>query len=390
MQDILDADIVRLTNTILNDAINNGASDLHLEPYEKFYRVRLRINGTLTQHSQLPFYLANRLTTRIKVLAQLDISERRLPQDGHFRIRIQQHHYVDLRVSSCPTIHGEKIVLRILDPTTLQFAIDQLGFEPFQKEMYLRHINKQQGMILVTGPTGSGKTVSLYSALKILNVTQVNISTIEDPVEINLPGINQVNINSKSGLEFATVLRCMLRQDPDIIMIGEIRDLETAQIAIKAAQTGHLVLSTLHTNTAVDVLSRLISMGIPAYNLASSLSLIISQRLCRILCKNCKIKVLLPPAKLLELGFSAEELQQQDLTIFTNNGCEQCHDGYNGRTGIYEMLEITPEIRQIILADGNFLDIAKYSAAQGNWTLSQAAFNKVRAGIISYYEAVNI
>lgn len=384
MQDILDADIVHLTNKILNDAIHSGASDLHIEPYEKYFRIRLRVDGILSEHSQLSLYLANRITTRIKVLSQLDISERRLPQDGRFRMSIQQHHHVDMRVSSCPTIHGEKIVLRILNSETLQLEINQLGFEPFQETIYLRHINKQEGMILVTGPTGSGKTVSLYSALKILNVTQLNVATVEDPVEINLPGVNQVNINSKYGLEFSTILRSLLRQDPDVIMVGEIRDLETAQIAIKAAQTGHLVLSTLHTNTAADVLSRMVSIGIPSYNVASSISLIISQRLCRVLCHNCKVKTLLSQSQLLELGL--QYLQQQTINVFAAKGCEQCQDGYFGRTGIYEILEITPEIRQLIISNGNSLDIAKYSATQGNWDLRKAAVNKLISGITSLQE----
>jgi type IV pilus assembly protein PilB len=383
-----DAPIVRFVNKMLLDAINTGVSDIHFEPYEKNYRVRYRLDGVLREHARPPVNLSNRLATRLKVMAQLDISERRLPQDGRFKMRLTKQRYIDFRVSSCPTLYGEKIVMRILDPTSAQMGIDSLGYEPFQKEIFLRNIWHAQGMVLATGPTGSGKTVSLYTALNILNIPEHNISTAEDPVEINMPGINQVNVNVKAGLDFSSALRAFLRQDPDIIMVGEIRDLETAEIAIKAAQTGHMVLSTLHTNTAADVLSRLVNMGIPAYNVATSVSLIIAQRLCRLLCPRCKRELKLPKPALLELGFKEQEIDSGELTIYEAVGCHHCQEGYKGRTGIYETMEVSKEIGQIIMNGGNALDIAKQSVAEGNWTLREAGLNKIRKGMTTLDEVM--
>lgn len=383
-----DAPIVRFVNKMLLDAINTGVSDIHFEPYEKNYRVRYRLDGVLREHARPPVNLSNRLATRLKVMAQLDISERRLPQDGRFKMRLTKQRYIDFRVSSCPTLYGEKIVMRILDPSSAQMGIDSLGYEPFQKEIFLRNIWHSQGMVLATGPTGSGKTVSLYTALNILNIPEHNISTAEDPVEINMPGINQVNVNVKAGLDFSSALRAFLRQDPDIIMVGEIRDLETAEIAIKAAQTGHMVLSTLHTNTAADVLSRLVNMGIPAFNVATSVSLIIAQRLCRLLCPRCKRELKLPKPALLELGFKEQEIDSGELTIYEAVGCHHCQDGYKGRTGIYETMEVSKDIGQLIMNGGNAMDIAKQSVAEGNWTLREAGLNKIRKGMTTLDEVM--
>jgi type IV pilus assembly protein PilB len=385
-----DAPIVRFINKMLLDAINTGVSDIHFEPYERNYRVRFRLDGILREHARPPVYLGNRIATRLKVMAQLDISERRLPQDGRCKMRLTQQRHIDFRVSTCPTLYGEKVVMRILDPTSAQMGIDSLGYEPFQKEIFLRNIWRNQGMVLATGPTGSGKTVSLYTALNILNVPMHNISTAEDPVEINVPGINQVNVNIKAGLDFSAALRAFLRQDPDIIMVGEIRDLETAEIAIKAAQTGHLVLSTLHTNSAADVVSRLMSMGLPSYNVATSVSLIIAQRLCRVLCTRCKKEIKIPKPALLEIGFSEQEIDSNDLTIFQAVGCHHCQDGYKGRTGIYETVEITKDIQQIIMNGGTALDVAAQSIKEGNWTLRDSGLNKIRNGITTIDEVMKM
>lgn len=385
-----DAPIVRFVNKMLLDAINTGVSDIHFEPYEKTYRVRFRLDGVLREHARPPVNLGNRLATRLKVMAQLDISERRLPQDGRFKMRLTKQRSIDFRISTCPTLYGEKIVSRILDPTTAQMGIDSLGYEPHQKEIFLRNIWRAQGMVLATGPTGSGKTVSLYTALNILNIPQHNISTVEDPVEINVPGINQVHVNPKAGLNFSSALRAFLRQDPDIIMVGEIRDLETAEIAVKAAQTGHMVLSTLHTNSAADVLSRLVSMGVPAYNVATSISLIIAQRLCRVLCSRCKRELKLPKQALLEIGFNEQEIDSKQLTIYEAVGCHHCQEGYKGRTGIYELIEISKAIGQIIMSGGNAMDVAKQSAIEGNWTLRESGLNKIRAGITTINEIMKI
>jgi type IV pilus assembly protein PilB len=381
-----EAPIVRFVNKMLLDAINSGVSDIHFEPYEKFYRVRFRLDGVLREHAKPPVNLANRLSTRLKVMAQLDISERRVPQDGRFKMRLTKQHYIDFRVSSCPTLYGEKVALRILDPSNVRIGIDSLGYEPFQKELYLKNIAKDQGMILATGPTGSGKTVSLYTALDILNTTDHNISTVEDPVEINMPGINQVHVNLKAGLDFSHALRAFLRQDPDIIMVGEIRDLETAEIAIKAAQTGHLVLSTLHTNTAAETLSRLSSMGVPAFNIASCISLIIAQRLCRILCPKCKREIKIPKPALMQIGFPEAEIDSGNLKIYSAVGCNSCLEGYRGRTGIYEVMQVSKAIGEIIMNGGNSIDIEQQSIKEGNWTLREAGLNKIRQGITSIDE----
>lgn len=385
-----DAPIVRFVNKMLLDAINTVVSDIHFEPYEKTYRVRFRLDGVLREHAKPPVNLANRLATRLKVMAQLDISERRLPQDGRFKMHLTKQRHIDFRVSSCPTLYGEKIVLRILDPSSSQIGIDSLGFEPFQKDLFIRNIMKAHGMVLATGPTGSGKTVSLYTALGILNTSAHNISTVEDPVEINMPGINQVSVNIKAGLDFSTALRAFLRQDPDIIMVGEIRDLETAEIAIKAAQTGHMVLSTVHTNTAAETLTRLSSMGIPAFNVATSVSLIISQRLCRKLCAKCKRQLKVPKPALLELGFNEQEIDDGSLIIFEAVGCNNCLEGYKGRTGIYETMEVSKTIGQIIMDGGNAHDVSKQSIKEGNWTLREAGLNKIRQGLTTIHEIVRI
>jgi len=385
-----DAPIVRFVNKMLLDAIQSGVSDIHFEPYEKMYRVRFRLDGILREHAKPPVNLGNRLATRLKVMAQLDISERRTPQDGRFKMRLTKQRYIDFRVSSCPTLYGEKIVMRILDPTSAQMGIDSLGYETFQKEIFLRNIKKSQGMVLSTGPTGSGKTVSLYTALNILNIPENNISTAEDPVEINVPGINQVSIHLKAGLDFSTALRAFLRQDPDIIMVGEIRDLETAEIAIKASQTGHMVLSTLHTNTASETLIRLMSMGIPSFNIASSISLIIAQRLVRVLCVKCKRPLKLPKHALLEAGFSEEEIERNQLIIFEAVGCIHCFEGYKGRIGIFETMEVSKAIGQIIMDGGTSIDIQNQSIKEGNWTLREAGLNKVRIGLTTLDEIFRI
>jgi len=377
--------IVRFVNKVLLDAIRSGASDIHVEPYEKAYRIRVRSDGILREIARPPLTLAARIASRLKIMAQMDIAERRLPQDGRIKMKLSRTRAVDFRVNTLPTLWGEKIVLRILDPGSAQMGIDALGYEPEQKQMYLHALQQSQGMILVTGPTGSGKTVSLYTGLNILNTSEINISTAEDPVEINLEGINQVAVNPRIGLTFASALRAFLRQDPDVIMVGEIRDLETAEIAIKAAQTGHLVLSTLHTNSAAETLTRLRNMGVPSYNLATSVSLIIAQRLARRLCNHCKQPVTLPEAALLEAGFSSAALA--DLQLFAPRGCEACHDGYKGRVGIYEVVPVTDALARIIMQDGNALEIADQARREGFGSLRDAALRKVAAGLTSLEEA---
>lgn len=379
-----DAPIVRFINKILLDAIKRRASDIHFEPYEKTYRVRFRMDGILYEMAKPPQKHANRIAARVKVISKLDISERRIPQDGHFRLKLSKNNSIDFRVNTCPTVAGEKIVIRILDPSSAHLGIDQLGYEPFQKELFLHAINKPHGMVLVTGPTGSGKTVSLYTALNILNSTERNVSTVEDPVEINLPGVNQVNINIKAGLTFASALRAFLRQDPDVIMVGEIRDLETAEIAIKAAQTGHLVLSTLHTNSGPETLTRLMNMGVPAFNIASSIQLIIAQRLARRLCEHCKKPVELPKSIFEEEGFNEEEIAQG--TIFAAVGCENCTNGYAGRVGLYEVLKISETIGRAIMDGGNSLEILDVAKKEGFQTLHQSGMRKVLKGMTSLEE----
>jgi type IV pilus assembly protein PilB len=380
--------IVRFVNKVLIDAIKSGASDIHFEPYEKTYRVRFRTDGVLREMVRPPKNLANRLSARLKVMSQMDISERRIPQDGRIQMKLSRNRAIDFRVNTLPTLFGEKIVLRILDPSSAQMGIDALGYEEDQKEMYMRALNQPQGMILVTGPTGSGKTVSLYTGLNILNTPERNISTAEDPVEINLEGINQVHVNPKVGLNFAEALRSFLRQDPDIIMVGEIRDLETAEIAIKAAQTGHLVLSTLHTNSAAETITRMLNMGVPAFNLATSVNLIIAQRLARRLCKECSVPADVPEETLIKEGFTKEQLA--DATIMTPVGCENCKDGYKGRVGVYEVVRITPAIARIIMEEGNSLQIHDQAREEGFNTLRASALVKAAQGLTSLEEVNRI
>ncbi|KKO45065.1 general secretion pathway protein GspE [Arsukibacterium ikkense] len=379
-----DQPIIAFINKMLLDAIRKGASDLHFEPYEKMYRIRFRIDGILNEVANPPVALASRLSARLKVMSRLDIAEKRVPQDGRIKLKLSAKKSIDFRVSSLPTLWGEKIVMRILDSDSAMLGIDVLGYEDVQKQRYLAALAQPQGMILVTGPTGSGKTVSLYTGLAILNTSETNISTAEDPVEINLTGINQVQVNPRAGLTFATALKSFLRQDPDVVMVGEIRDLETAEIAIKAAQTGHLVLSTLHTNSAPETLTRLLNMGVPAYNVASSVSLIIAQRLARRLCPHCKAPEHLPEAELLRQGFTAGQLGS--ITIFKPVGCDHCTNGYKGRVGIYEVMPISGKMADIIMADGNSLDIATQAAKEGINSLRQSGLIKAAAGVTSLAE----
>jgi type IV pilus assembly protein PilB len=387
--DVEDAPIVRFVNKVMLDAIRRGASDIHFEPYEKIYRVRLRMDGVLKELAQPPVQLAQKLSARLKVMARLDIAERRVPQDGRIKMKLSKNRAIDFRVSTCPTLFGEKIVMRILDPAQAALGIDSLGYEPFQKDLYMKYLAKPQGMILVTGPTGSGKTVSLYTGLNILNREDTNISTAEDPAEINLPGVNQVNVNPKVGLTFAAAMRAFLRQDPDVIMVGEIRDLETAEIAIKAAQTGHLVLSTLHTNDAPQTLSRLVDMGVKPYAIATSVSLIIAQRLARRLCSNCKQPMDIPKEALLKEGFQEADVAN-GLKIFVPKGCSNCTDGYKGRVGIYQVLPVTETIGRIILSGGSAPDISSEAAKHGVWDLRRAGLEKVKAGLTSLEEVNSV
>ena len=380
-----DAPIVKYINKVLVDAVRKGASDLHFEPYEKKYRIRFRIDGILYEIATPPVNLANRFSARLKVMARLDIAERRLPQDGRIKLRLAKNKSIDLRVSTLPTMWGEKVVLRILDSSAASLNIEMLGFDDKQKQLYLDTLAKPQGMILVTGPTGSGKTVSLYTGLNILNTSELNISTAEDPVEINLPGINQVQINPKAGLSFASALRSFLRQDPDVVMVGEIRDLETAEIAIKAAQTGHLVLSTLHTNSAAETLTRLLNMGVPAFNVASSVTLIMAQRLARRLCPHCKQSHHIPDSELLEMGYTQQEVSE-GITLYKPVGCEECSNGYKGRVGIYEMLPMSENIANLIMEGGNSLQIADMAIKEGMMTLYRSGLEKARMGITSLAE----
>ncbi|WP_432743985.1 type IV-A pilus assembly ATPase PilB [Methylobacter sp. G7] len=382
--DIDDAPIVRYVNKILLDSIKQGVSDIHMEPYEKIFRIRYRSDGILRQVAMPPQSIANRLISRIKVMSKMDIAERRIPQDGRIKMTLSKNRAIDFRVNTCPTLFGEKVVLRILDPTSAQLGVEKLGFEPEQQRIFLEAINKPYGLVLVTGPTGSGKTVTLYTGLNILNTVERNISTAEDPVEITVEGINQVNMNPKAGLTFASALRAFLRQDPDIIMVGEIRDLETAEIAVKAAQTGHLVLSTLHTNDAPQTLNRLLQMGIPAFNIISSVNLIMAQRLGRRLCEHCKVPANLPDKVLLETGFKPEELR--DLKMFSAVGCDHCTNGYKGRVGIYQVLTLTEKMRTLILNGGNTDQLAECALAEGFNDLRRSGLNKVSMGITSLEE----
>lgn len=383
-QDADDAPVVRFVHKMLLDAIKSGSSDLHFEPYEKIYRVRMRTDGMLREVARPPTQLANRIASRLKVMASLDISERRKPQDGRIKMRLSKSNSIDFRVNTLPTLWGEKVVIRILDPSSAQMGIDALGYEPDQKDLYMAALKQPQGMILVTGPTGSGKTVSLYTGLNILNTVDINISTAEDPVEINMEGINQVNVNPRQGLDFAQALRSFLRQDPDVIMVGEIRDLETAEIAIKAAQTGHMVLSTLHTNSAAQTLTRLHNMGIQGFNIATSVSLIIAQRLARKLCSHCKKPIEIPREALLKEGFPEERIGS--FTIYEPVGCDQCNSGYKGRVGIYEVVKNTPDLQRLIMAEGNSLEIDIQMRKDGFNDLRTSGLLKAMQGITSLEE----
>ena len=384
--DTEDAPVVKYVNKILLDGINRGASDIHFEPYEKRYRVRYRIDGMLAEVASPPISIAPKLTARVKVMSRMDIAERRVPQDGRIKLRLSKKRSIDFRVNTCPTLFGEKVVLRILDASSAQLGIDALGYEPEQKALYMKALSNPYGMILVTGPTGSGKTVSLYTGLNILNIPETNISTAEDPVEINLEGINQVNVNDKVGLTFAEAMKAFMRQDPDVIMVGEIRDLETAGIAIKAAQTGHLVLSTLHTNDAPQTLTRLLNMGVPAFNIATSVNLIIAQRLGRRLCKQCKTPDDIPAQTLLKEGFTREDLKGE-LKIYKAVGCDQCNNGYKGRVGIYQVMVVSEEMGRLIMSGANSIDLADQAEKEGIPDLRKSALKKVKSGLISLEEA---
>ncbi len=381
-----DAPVVKFVNKMLLSAIKQGASDLHFEPYEKSYRIRFRIDGIMQVAFEPPISLAAKLASRLKIMSSMDISERRKPQDGRIKLKISKHKAIDFRVNTLPTLWGEKIVLRILDPSSAKMGIDALGYEEDQKEMYLRALEQPQGMILVTGPTGSGKTVSLYTGLNLLNTVERNISTAEDPVEINLEGINQVNVNPKQGLDFSEALRAFLRQDPDVIMVGEIRDLETANIAIKAAQTGHMVMSTLHTNSAAETLTRMLNMGVPAFNLATSVNLIIAQRLARRLCNNCKERMDIPREAMLQQGFTEDQLEGAVIYAPNLQGCNKCNRGYKGRVGIYEVVEITQGLSRIIMEEGNAIQIADQAQKEGFRSLRQSGLIKALQGVTSLAE----
>jgi len=382
--DVDDTPVVRFVNKVLLDAINKGASDIHFEPYEKTYRVRFRQDGILHEIASPPINLASRVTARVKVMARMDIAERRVPQDGRIKMNISKTRAIDFRVNTCPTLFGEKIVMRILDSSAANLDIDILGYEDDQKKLFIDAIHKPYGLVLVTGPTGSGKTVSLYTALSILNQPDKNISTAEDPVEINLPGINQVHMNLKTGMTFSVALRAFLRQDPDIIMVGEIRDLETAEIAVKAAQTGHLVLSTLHTNDAPQTLSRLVNMGIPPFNIASAISLIIAQRLARRLCTHCRIEEKIPKETLLSEGFNDDEIN--GLKVYGPKGCDQCTNGYKGRLGVYQVMPVSEEMGRIIMEGGNAIQIADQAKKDGVNDLRRSGLIKVKEGLTSLEE----
>ena len=386
-QEVDDAPVVKFLNKMLLDAINIGASDLHFEPYEKFYRIRYRVDGILREVAQPPLAIKDKLASRIKVISSLDISEKRIPQDGRMKLVLSKTRTIDFRVSTLPLIHGEKIVMRILDPTSATLGIEALGYEPLQKERLLSAVSRPYGLVLVTGPTGSGKTVSLYTCLNILNNASVNIATAEDPCEIPLAGINQVNVNDKQGLTFAVALKSFLRQDPDIIMIGEIRDLETADMAIKAASTGHMVLSTLHTNDAPSTLTRLLNMGVAPFNIASAVSLITAQRLARRLCKSCKVPIDAPKEALLAVGFIEEDFNEKwQLYGPKEGGCEMCNSGYKGRVGIYQVMPVTDAISRIIMAQGNAIDIADQARAEGVNDLRRSGILKVIQGLTSVAE----
>lgn len=385
--DVEDAPVVKFLQKMLLDAFSMRASDLHFEPYEHTYRVRFRIDGELREIASPPIAIKEKLASRIKVISRMDISEKRIPQDGRMKLKVGADKVIDFRVSTLPTLFGEKIVIRILDPSSAKLGIDALGYEPQEKEKLLNAINRPYGMVLVTGPTGSGKTVSLYTCLNILNQPGVNISTAEDPSEINLPGVNQVNVNDKAGLTFAAALKSFLRQDPDVIMVGEIRDLETADIAIKAAQTGHLVLSTLHTNDAPTTLTRMLNMGIAPFNIASSVILITAQRLARRLCPHCKAPADVPRKALIDAGYAADDIDGS-WTPYKPVGCSACNNGYKGRVGIYQVMPITEDMQRIILKGGSALEIAEQASREGVRTLRQSGLHKVKLGITSLEEVL--
>ena len=380
-----DTPVVRFINGILTTAIKAGASDIHFEPYEKKYRVRTRIDGILHESKTAPAALAGRIAARIKVLSRLNIAERRVPQDGRMRLKLSKTKAIDFRVNTCPTLFGEKIVLRILDPSSAQLGIDALGYEPEQKKVFMETMHNPYGMILVTGPTGSGKTVSLYTALNILNTDDRNISTAEDPAEISLPGINQVNVNPTVGLNFSDALRAFLRQDPDVIMVGEIRDLEKAEITIKAAQTGHMVLSTLHTNDAPQTITRLANMGVPPFNIASAVTLIIAQRLARKLCNNCKAPDNIPQEALLEEGYTQQQIEE-GVTVFKAVGCDNCTAGYKGRVGVYQVMPMSEAMGRIVMEGGNAMQLGDQADAEGIADLRKSGLKKVAAGLTSLEE----
>ncbi len=384
--DVDDAPIVRFVNKILLDSIKKGVSDIHLEPFEKTFRIRFRSDGILYEAASPPANIANRIISRIKVMSRMDIAERRVPQDGRIKMQLSKNRAIDFRVNTCPTLYGEKVVLRILDPTSAQIGIEKLGFEPDQQKLFMDAIHKPYGMVLVTGPTGSGKTVSLYTGLNILNSMERNISTAEDPVEITVEGINQVNVNPKAGLTFAEALKAFLRQDPDIIMVGEIRDLETASIAVKAAQTGHLVLSTLHTNDAPQTINRLLQMGIEPFNVVSAVNLIMAQRLARRLCEHCKKPADYPEKIYLDAGFKPDELNDVEIYMANDEGCEHCTRGYKGRVGIYQVMPISENMRALILKGGNAMELAELSRSEGINDLRASGLLKIKQGITSLEE----
>lgn len=383
--DVDDAPVVRFVNKMLMDAIKKGASDLHFEPYEKFYRVRFRIDGVLHEITKPPSSLAGKIAARIKVMSRLDVSERRVPQDGRIKLKISKNKSIDFRVSTCPTLYGEKMVLRILDSDSARLGIDMLGYEDFQKQIFLENLHKPYGMFLVTGPTGSGKTVSLYTGINILNTNDINISTAEDPVEINLPGVNQVQVDERTGMTFPKALKAFLRQDPDVILVGEIRDLETGSIAVKAAQTGHMVMSTLHTNDAPQTLTRMKDMGIPPFAIATSINLIIAQRLARRLCPHCKQPINIPKDALVKEGFS-EQAIDEGFTVFEPVGCDQCSEGYKGRTGIYQVMPISDQMKRLIMEEANAVTLADQADKEGIPDIRKSALKKVQDGITSMKE----
>ena len=383
--DVDDAPVVKFVNKLLIDCMKKGASDIHIEPYEKFCRVRFRIDGVLGEVAKPPLALANKITARIKVMSRLDVSERRVPQDGRIKLKLSKTKSIDFRVSTCPTLFGEKTVMRLLD-SSMSIPLEALGYEDFQMEIFLRHLHKPYGMFLVTGPTGSGKTVSLYSGINVLNKPDINISTAEDPVEINLPGVNQVQVDERTGMTFDKALKAFLRQDPDIILVGEIRDLITGNIAIKAAQTGHMVMSTLHTNDAPQTLTRMLDMGVKPFAIATAVNVITAQRLARRLCSNCKEPIEIPREALIKEGFTEEDVENPNLIIFGHKGCDQCVGGYKGRVGIYQVMEVSKETERMIMEERTSIDIAEQAQREGIPDIRQSAIKKVKDGMTSIEE----